>query len=185
MPDIMKMGKNPNFLGSWDLEELPRREVTLTIGKIVDEKVVTNGQTELCTVCYWVEKGWKPMILNITNKKTVCKLYKTTDTEKLVGKAVVIGVEQVKAFGDVHDALRIRKRIPKVENAVKCADCGNDIQGAFGKGAEYIVMHTKKKYGVSLCSDCASKRAAQAAQQAQKPEETEGVTEDAQTEIDG
>ena len=184
MPDIMKMGKNPNFLGSWDLEELPRREVTLTIGKIVDEKVVTNGQTELCTICYWVEQGWKPMILNITNKKTVCKLYKTTDTEKLVGKSVVIGVEQVKAFGDVHDALRIRKRIPKVETAVKCADCGNDIQGAMGKGADYIAAYTKKKFDVCLCFDCAQKRS-DTAQKAQQPEEKEGVTEYAQTEING
>lgn len=183
--DIMKMGKNPNYLGAWDLEELPGREVTLTIGKIVDEKVVTNGQSELCTVCHWAEPGWKPMILNVTNKKTLAKVYKTTDTEKLCGNPVVIGVEQVKAFGDVHDALRIRKRIPKVEKAVKCADCGNDITGAFGKGADYIVMHTRKKYGVSLCSDCASKRAAQAAQQAQNAAENEGVTEDAQTEIDG
>ena len=40
MSDIMRMGKNPNYLGSWDLDELPNREVTLTIAKIVDEKVV-------------------------------------------------------------------------------------------------------------------------------------------------
>lgn len=28
MPDIMKMGKNPNYLGSGDLDELPGRELT-------------------------------------------------------------------------------------------------------------------------------------------------------------
>lgn len=157
--DIMKMGKNPNYLGSWDLDELPNREITLTIEKIVDEKAVANGKEEICTVCYWTDKTFKPMILNVTNKKMICKLYKTKETERLAGKAVVIGVEQVKAFGDVHDALRIRKRIPKVEAAVKCADCGADIQGAYGKGPEYIAMYTKKQYGVSLCSACASKRA--------------------------
>lgn len=183
MPDIMKMGKNPNYLGAWDLEELPHHEVTLTIGKIVDEKVVAAGQSELCTVCHFVEKGWKPMILNVTNKKTLCKLYKTTDTEKLVGKAVAIGIEQVKAFGDIHDALRIRKRIPNPENAVKCADCGSDIQGAMGKGADYIAAYTKKKFGVCLCFDCGQKRAAKP-QKPPQAEETEGVTEDAQIEID-
>ena len=87
MPDIMKMGKNPNYLGSWDLEELPNKEVTLTIAKIVDEDVVTNGKKERCTVCYWAEPGWKPMIWNVTNKKTVAKVYHTKDTEQLVGKA--------------------------------------------------------------------------------------------------
>lgn len=158
MADIMKMGKNPNYLGSWDLDELPNREATLTIARIVDEAVVTNGKEERCTVCYWMEKGFKPMILNVTNKKMIAKLYHTKDTEKLIGKAVVIGVEQVKAFGDTHDALRIRKRIPKVAEPVKCEDCGNDVQGAMGKGADYIANYTNKKFGVCLCFDCAQKR---------------------------
>lgn len=173
MPDIMKMGKNPNYLGSWDLDELPNREATLTIAKIVDEDVVTNGTKEKCTVCYWTDKAFKPMIWNITNKKMVAKLYHTKDTEKLVGKSVVVGVEQVKAFGDVHDALRIRKRIPKVEEAVKCADCGNDIQGAMGKSADYMVQYTKKQFGTCLCFSCATARAERAKQQ-------KGVTDDAQ-----
>lgn len=161
MPDIMKMGKNPNYLGSWDLEDQPNREITLTIAKIVDEDVVTNGSKERCTVCYWTDNAYKPMILNVTNKKMICKLYKTKETEKLAGKAVVVGVEAVKAFGDVHDALRIRKRIPKAEAAEKCADCGGDVQGAMGKSAEYIVAYTKKQFnGTCLCFDCAMKRKA-------------------------
>lgn len=159
MPDIMKMGKNPNYLGSWDLDDQPNREITLTIAKIVDEDVVTNGSKERCTVCYWTDKAYKPMILNVTNKKMICKLHHTKDTEKLAGKAVVIGVSEVKAFGDVHDALRIRKRIPKVEAAEKCADCGGEVKAAMGKSAEYIVAYTKKQFnGTCLCFDCAMKR---------------------------
>lgn len=160
MPDIMKMGKNPNYLGSWDLEELPNKEITLTIAKIVDEDVVTSGSKERCTVCYWTDSNFKPMIWNVTNKKTVAKLYHTKDTEQLAGKAVVIGIEKVKAFGDVHDALRIRKRIPKVaEEAEKCADCGGEVKGAMGKSAAYIVAYTKKQFnGTCLCFDCAMKR---------------------------
>ena len=159
MPDIMKMGKNPNYLGSWDLEDQPSREITLTIARIVDEDVVTNGSKERCTVCYWTDKAYKPMILNVTNKKMICKLYKTKDTDKLAGKAVVIGVSEVKAFGDVHDALRIRKRIPKVESAEKCADCGQAVQGAMGKSADYIIAYTKKQFdGTCLCFECAMKR---------------------------
>ena len=166
MSDIMKMGKNPNYLGSWDLDELPNQEVILTIAKIVDEDVIGNaGTKERCTVCYWQESGVKPMILNITNKKTICKLYHTKETEKLAGKAVVVGVEKVKAFGNVHDVLRIRKRIPQVGSAAKCTDCGNDITGAMGKGADYIAAHTKKRYGVCLCSSCATVRAERANQQ--------------------
>lgn len=165
MADIMKMGKNPNYLGSWDLDELPNREITLTIERIVDEKVVAEGQSEICTVCYWTDKAFKPMILNVTNKKTLCKLYKTKETERLAGKAVVVGVEQVKAFGDVHDALRIRKRIPKVAEPIKCEECGGIIQASGGMSIEAIVARTKQRYKACLCFSCASARAEKDKQQ--------------------
>ena len=48
--DIMKMGKNPNYLGSWDLEEISGREAVLTIDRIVDEEVFTNGPSH-AVVC--------------------------------------------------------------------------------------------------------------------------------------
>lgn len=160
MPDIMKMGKNPNYLGSWDIEDLPNREITLTIEKIVDEDVVTNGKTEVCTVCYWTDKAYKPMILNPTNKKTLCKLHKTKLTEKLVGKSVIIGIDKVKAFGDVHDALRIRPRMPaKTSNLPKCENCGKNINAAYGMTPEEMAAYTKKSYGKCLCDACATEAA--------------------------
>lgn len=161
MPDIMRMGKNPNYLGSWDLEEQPNRELILTIDKIVDEEVVTNGKTEVCTVCHWTDKTFKPMIWNITNKKTVARLYKTKDTEKLKGKAVVIGIDKVKAFGDVHDALRIRGRIPQVKaaNLPKCENCKKDITAQGNMNPEQVAAYTKVKYGRCLCGACATAEA--------------------------
>ena len=161
MSDIMKMGKNPNYLGSWDLDELPKREITLTIAKIVDEEVVVNGKGENCTVCHWTDKAFKPMILNVTNKKRICKLYKTKDTEKLKGKSVIIGIEKVKAFGDIYDALRIQTRIPQVTNAVKpkCEKCGKDINGVGSMTPEQTASYTKTKYGKAMCSECATEAA--------------------------
>lgn len=158
MADIMKMGKNPNYLGSWDLEDVPNHELTLTIENIKDEEVVTNGKSEMCTVCHWTDKTYKPMILNVTNKKTLCKLYKTKDTEKLKGKAVTIGTDKVKAFGDVHDALRIRKRIPASSSAKmqKCENCGNNIAPSNNMTSEQIAAYTKQKYGKCLCAECAT-----------------------------
>lgn len=161
MSDIMKMGKNPNFLGSWDIEDQPGREIVLTIEKIVDEEVITNTQKEVCTVCHWIDKNFKPMILNITNKKTICKLYKTKETEKLKGKSVAIGIERVKAFGDIHDALRIRKRIPAQAsgNIPKCEQCGKELTAYGNMTAEQLAAYTKKKYGRVICADCATKGA--------------------------
>lgn len=154
--DIMKMGKNPNYLGSWDLEEMPGRVVTLVIDTIRDEKVVTNGQAETCTVIHFTDKNFKPMITNITNKKRLCKLYKTKDTEKLKGKAIVIGIEKVKAFGNIHDALRIQMQIPQMNQQYpKCANCGGNILAAGNMNPEQVAAYTAKKYGIPLCPACA------------------------------
>ena len=179
MPDIMKMGKNPNYFGSWDLDELPNREATLTIAKIVDEEVIGNtGQKERCTVCYWTDPNFKPMILNITNKKMLAKLYHTKDTEKLAGKAVVVCVEKVKAFGDIHDALRIKKTNPYIADPVKCEDCGCVIQAQCGMTVDSIIARTKQRYKACLCFSCATARAEKAKQQ-------KGGVDDGQTETDG
>jgi hypothetical protein len=158
MPDIMLMGKNPNYLGSWDLYEIPGQEIVVTISKIKDEEVVNNGQKEGCTVMYFQE-NYKPMILNITNKKTLAKLYKSKLSENLVGKRVKIGFEKVKAFGKIHDALRIKNEIPKeiTAPAPKCENCGKEIFAAYGMNPQQLSEYTLKTYGKKLCSDCATK----------------------------
>ena len=159
MADIIRMGKNPNYLGSWDLDELPNREVTLTIAQITDEKVVgAEGRESVCTVCHWTDSTYKPMILNVTNKKALAKLYKTKDTEKLKGKAVIIGIEKVKAFGDVYDALRIRQRMPATPakgSLPKCESCGKDIIAAGNMTPAQVADYRKQRYGKALCNDCA------------------------------
>lgn len=166
--DIMKMGKNPNYLGSWDLEELPNREITLTIEQITDEEVATNGNTELCTTCHWTDHGFKPMILNVTNKKTLCKLYKTKNTEKFIGKSVTIGTNRVKAFGNIYDALRIRPHIPQPKRTEfpKCECCGNEIHAAGKLLPEQVAAYTKQKYGKSLCGTCATEASKEATKNA-------------------
>lgn len=166
MADIMRMGKNPNYLGSWDLDELPNRELTVTIEQIRDEEVVAAGQKEICTVCHWTDKAYKPMILNVTNKKTICKLHKTKDTEKLKGKSVIIGIEKVKAFGDIYEALRIRPRMPQIKAAVlpKCEGCGKDITAQGNMAPEQVAKYTKAKYGRCLCGACATAEANKGAQ---------------------
>lgn len=162
MPDIMKMGKNPNYLGSWDIDDAPGHELILTIKVIKDEEVMNNGKKEICTVCYFVE-GYKPMILNITNKKTICKLYKTKDTDKLAGKLIAIHTEKVKAFGDIHDALRIKKEIPKAkiqtEAVINCEVCTQAIVPANGMTALQLASYTSGKYGKRMCSRCATEYA--------------------------
>ena len=161
MTDIMKMGKNPNYIGSWDLYDISSQEITVTIKAIKDEEVINNGKSECCTVAYFSE-DCKPMILNLTNKKTLSKLYKTKAVEQLIGKRITIGYEKVKAFGKVSDALRIKSVVPnspKVE-LPKCSECNGNISAANGMTPEQVADYTKSKYGKCLCALCATKQAA-------------------------
>ncbi len=160
MADIMLMGeKNPNYLGSFDLYDMSVQELTLTIKNIKPEEVITNGQKELLTACYFTEP-YKPMILNATNKKRIAKLYGTKDSDKLAGKKVTIIIEKVKAFGKIHDALRVKEAIPKAsvtQPLPRCSDCGREIEGIGNRSPFEIAQHTAKNYGRQLCAECATR----------------------------
>lgn len=150
---------NPNYLGAYSIEN--GQDLILTIKYVQEEKVTgTDGKKDDCVVCHFVENA-KPMILNATNMKTITKLYKTPYIEDWAGKKIQIGVEKVKAFGDVVEALRVRNKIPNVQQAElpKCEICGNEIQPLRSMAAEQVAAYTKSKYGQSLCSACATKKA--------------------------
>lgn len=157
--DIMLMGKNPNFLGSWDLYDVSGGEITVSIKDIKDEQVVSNGQKEVCTVCYFNEDV-KPMILNLTNKKTLSKLHHTKKISQLKGKYITIGYEKVKAFGKIYDALRIKNVIPTqpraIEPEILCEICGKPICAARSMTVQQMADYTKNKYGKALCRACAA-----------------------------
>ena len=162
MANIMQMGDEPKYLGSWDLYELPNQKIQVTIKAIREEFVEdTKGQKKKKAVMYFVE-AVKPMILNIENKKRLSKLFFTRDSDAFIGKRIEIGYEKVKAFGDIHDALRVVPRLlpqSKTYTAPKCESCGGEIQPRGNNSAEQIAAYTKKKYGQALCSTCATRMA--------------------------
>lgn len=172
--DIMKMGKNPNYLGSWDLEDVPGNELTLTI-KNIDEELVegAEGRKEKCAICHFAEPGFKPMVLNLTNRKALSKLYKTTETTKLIGKRITIIVKQVKAFGAIHDALRIKAVVPpaKAEPLEKCDVCGGDIKPTSSMTSKQIADYSRAKFGKAMCTACGKAMAAEMKEQQQKEQE--------------
>lgn len=167
MPNIMKMGDEARYLGSWDVMD---GEIVLTIADFKEEIIEGDkGRKEKKCILYFAEQGYKPMVCNLTNRKTLARLYHTTDSAKLKGKLVKIGTDQVKAFGGIHDALRIRNVVPTVpkqsapaKDAPKCAECGKPIAAAGGMNPEQVAQYTEKKYGKALCGECATKAASAA-----------------------
>ncbi len=163
---------NPDYLGAYALE--PGKDLITTIQHVCEEKVIgTDGKKEDCTVVHF-QGNIKPLILNVTNAKTIEKIYGTPYIEDWAGKKIQIYTAKVKAFGEVVEALRIRPIVPKENKpespSFKCADCGNEIKGLNdGKHtAEYMANYTKSKFGVSLCTECAKKRSKQEGNNADK-----------------
>lgn len=101
---------NYKWLGAYCLPD--GKDVVLTIREMKREEVVgDSGNKEQCLIAYFHENS-KPMIVNKTNCKTLEKLFKTPIIEEWSNKQIQVGAAQVKAFGSVVDALRIRPFAP-------------------------------------------------------------------------
>lgn len=169
---------NPNYLGAYSIED--GRDLVLTIKDVREEKVIgADGKKDDCVVAYFYEN--KPMILNATNMKTITKLFGTPYIEEWIGRKIQVGVEKVKAFGDIVEALRVRKTLPRdAEKKVtypKCEVCMNDIHPAGKMSAEETALYTKNKYGRAMCGNCATKAAEKIKQEQAQAEKEEAVQE--------
>lgn len=152
---------NPDYLGAYAFD--PGEEKTATIDYVKQELVTgADGKKEQCIVAHFRDKDMKPLILNATNCKTITNLYKTPYIEEWNGKKITMHVEQVRAFGDLVDAVRVMKKTPGNASASqKCEECGKTIAGMTGFTAEQVAAANKERYGKCLCIECGKKRKAE------------------------
>lgn len=153
--------ENPEYIGAYAFQ--PGETKTVTIRSVGREMVTgPDGKSEECTVVRFQENE-KPLILNVTNAKMVSRLAGSPYIEQWPGTAIILGVEKVKAFGDVVDAVRVQRQKPVQPEQGKpipaCQDCGGPIEGTEKVSARAIVTAGIKKYGAPLCVNCALKRA--------------------------
>lgn len=163
MPTHFKKLMNPDYMGAYAFD--PGEEKVGTIAYVREEMVIgADGKKESCIVAHFSEKDLKPMILNATNCKAIAKLYKTPYIEDWAGKAIVMRVQQVKAFGEVVEAVRIKPEIPKVafSRDIICDECGGILQPYGKMNAAQLAAYTRQKYGKTLCADCAAAESKQA-----------------------
>lgn len=149
---------NKNFLGSWDIED--GKDLVLTIKHAYQEEVDNSkGQKEECLLIDFEEADYKPMILNNTNANSIEKATGTPYIENWAGKKIALFTAKVSAFGEVVDAIRIRQFAPAPKKEYFCEECGKKIEGYANMSDEAVSEYTKKKYGKSLCTECARKEA--------------------------
>lgn len=116
-----KKAFNKDYLGSHDLE--PGEELKLTIKSIsVIEVADPKGDKHPCNVARFTDPNIKPMILNVTACKQIKLFTGTPFIEAWGGCSIQVYVAEVKAFGEVVDALRIRPQQPQMEKPVLTTD---------------------------------------------------------------
>lgn len=99
---------NPDYIGAYVLQ--PGQDLTVTISSVAREQVVsTGGKKEECTVARLI--GQKPLILNVTNAKTISKLYGPF-IEDWAGRQITLFASTTKLAGETVECLRIRPAVP-------------------------------------------------------------------------
>jgi hypothetical protein len=171
-----KVVSDPNYLGEADFNE--GEEKIATIARVARDEVIQTAEGKSKKAVVYFREQLKPMILNVARSKAIEKVAGSPYFEDWLGVKIQLYIEHgIKAFGDVVSAVRVRPRKPQIRNPIQCEDCGQEVQGANGRNAEYIAAYTKKKFKVCLCFDCAQKRS-------EAPQKQEGEV-NVQTEIDG
>ncbi len=98
---------NPDYIGAYALNE--GEDLTVRIEFVqVEEITGTGGKKELCTVAHLVNQ--KPMILNVTNSKSIAKLYGPY-IEDWAGKLVTLFASTARLAGETVECLRIRPKV--------------------------------------------------------------------------
>jgi len=169
--------ENPDYIGSYAFQ--PNETKTLTIASVNREEVTgPDGKKEECTIVHWRENE-KPMILNATNGKMIQKHAGTPYIEQWAGVRLDLTVEKVKAFGEVVEAVRVKKTKPEQPQQAAtqqpvCADCGNQISASGEFSAAAIAKSTLSKFGATLCLACGTARKNKTAEAPAAPAEGNG-----------
>lgn len=139
---------------------------TVTI-KSYDVETVTNEQGRSQKGVLHFKENVKPLILNVTNGKTIAALY-GRDIEGWIGQQITLYYDpDVRIGRQKVGGTRVKAPVLTPQELPKCEQCGGDITGAGRMNAAQTAAYTLSKYGRQLCSACATK-AAQAAAQAKE-----------------
>lgn len=101
--------RNPNYLGGWDLQDASGKtvDIIVTIKEVKQEETFNQKSQTMEPVLTVYFQEVKPIILNATNRKTLCKVTDTEYIELMVGKRIQLTTKKIRAFGEMHDAIRI------------------------------------------------------------------------------
>ena len=147
---------NSPYFGEQDFDNLDQ-VITVTIKSYTNENVTNEQGTKLKGIIRFSENV-KPLILNVTNGKSIAKLY-GNDIDGWIGKKISLFYDKnVKVAGRRVGGTRVKAPEPETTIQLpRCETCGADIRATKSMTAEQVAQYTKGKYGKALCSPCATK----------------------------
>jgi hypothetical protein len=108
---------NPDYIGAYAIPD--GEDLTVTIDFVRVEQITgSGGKKEECTVAHL--KGQKPMILNVTNSKSIHKLYGPY-IEDWAGQQITLYASTTKMAGEVVECLRVRPHVMRKKDAISDA----------------------------------------------------------------
>jgi hypothetical protein len=129
---------NSDYLGSCDLEDGADLKAIIKLVSVQPVKN-TDGKDQDRNVATFTDPKIKPMVLNATNCKVVKKFAKSPYINDWVNIPVQIFVkDDIKAFGDLIDGLRLREFQPKFEKPNLTPD-----NTAWAKAVDYLKKGNK------------------------------------------
>ena len=135
------------YIGSWDLEE-NQKELTLTIKEAKSEMTKDLKENSIKNIIYFEESGYKAMIVNSGNSKTIRELSGSPYLEDWAGIKITLYVKEVKAFGELHDALRIRTKTVELPVLTEAHPKFAAVKKAL-LNKDYTISQMKTKYQIS------------------------------------
>ena len=127
-------------------------EQIYTIKDIKKEQIITeNGKTSNVIHCYFKEIEW-PMVLNITNLKTLERIFETEYIESWFDKQIFVYVKEgIKFRKDIVPGLRIKG----VDSQIKpCEICGEIITATKNNTINDLIKISQEKYKQNICAKC-------------------------------
>lgn len=149
-------------LAASDLQERGVKHLALTISHAAPGEVhdTTTSKKKKLPILHFVEKGIKPMALNVTNCQTIESITGTPDYTTWRNVAIVVYLDKAKYAGKLKDCLRIKpstacKKPPEETIPIPpCQNCNKPIIDSDGFTAAQIAVTTLKRHGASLCFAC-------------------------------
>jgi len=139
-----KMLINPDYIGAYALPD--GEDMTVTIDFVRSEEVTgSGGKKEICTVAHL--KGNKPMILNMTNSKSIHKLYGPY-IEDWEGKDITLYASTTKLAGEMVECLRIRPKVtPRQKPGIEAGRFAKAIAAV--KGGTYPAQKLREQFALT------------------------------------